>query len=452
MSNFLELNPVNSSMTANCPQQWMASTNDNLAAITTTGYLNDLYNVPAGAGAKVNPGDIFFINYDLDGTPAEGGYTATLSSTNLSLVTGIPGGSGGAGDGTVTSVALTAPAEFAVAGSPITSSGTLAVTKATQTANTLWAGPTTGSAAQPAFRALVSADLPAGAYAPAALATNDIFAGVSNVATACAVGGDLTMTASGSTANYQIAAGVIVNADVNASAAIALTKLAATTVSKALVSDSSGFVAASAVTATELGYVSGVTSAIQTQLNAKATSVLPQAQILVGDNSNVAAAVAVTGDIGITSAGVTSISSNVIVDADINNSAAIAVSKLAATTASKALVSDGSGFIAASATSATEIGYVTGVTSAIQTQLNAKQALAVTGGAADTAGTLTLNGSTPVVVSTTAVSASPIIMLSRRAVGGTPLDFSITAETTGTSFAVTGTATDTSTVNWYIVK
>ena len=67
----------------------------------------------------------------------------------------------------------------------------------------------------------------------------------------------------------------IVNADINASAAIALSKLAATTASRALVSDASGFVSASSVTATELGYVSGVTSAIQTQLNAKAPSASP---------------------------------------------------------------------------------------------------------------------------------------------------------------------------------
>lgn len=64
--------------------------------------------------------------------------------------------------GTVTSVALTAPAEFIVAGSPITTSGTLAITKATEAANKVWAGPTTGSAAQPTFRSLVAADLPAG--------------------------------------------------------------------------------------------------------------------------------------------------------------------------------------------------------------------------------------------------------------------------------------------------
>jgi len=41
------------------------------------------------------------------------------------------------------------------------------------------------------------------------------------------------------------------------------------TVSRALVSDGSGKVAVSDVTATELGYLDGVTSAVQTQLNAK---------------------------------------------------------------------------------------------------------------------------------------------------------------------------------------
>lgn len=44
------------------------------------------------------------------------------------------------------------------------------------------------------------------------------------------------------------------------------------TASRALVSDASGHPAASAVTATELGYLDGVTGAIQTQLNGKASS------------------------------------------------------------------------------------------------------------------------------------------------------------------------------------
>jgi hypothetical protein len=69
--------------------------------------------------------------------------------------------SAGGGTGTVTSVSLTEPVEFVVTGSPVTTSGTLAVTKASQTANTVWAGPTSGGAAQPTFRALVAADIPA---------------------------------------------------------------------------------------------------------------------------------------------------------------------------------------------------------------------------------------------------------------------------------------------------
>src|SRR5882672_6508805 len=66
------------------------------------------------------------------------------------------------GGGSVTSIALTVPAEFSVSGSPITSSGTLAITKATQNANSVYAGPSSGAAAAPAFRALVAADMPAG--------------------------------------------------------------------------------------------------------------------------------------------------------------------------------------------------------------------------------------------------------------------------------------------------
>ena len=61
-----------------------------------------------------------------------------------------------------------------------------------------------------------------------------------------------------------------------------------------------------------------------------------------------------------------------IVNADIKSSAAIAFSKMADLTASRALVSDGSGDVSAATTTSTEIGYVNGVTSAIQTQLDAK--------------------------------------------------------------------------------
>src|SRR5437773_5529410 len=64
------------------------------------------------------------------------------------------------GSGSVTSVGLTMPAEFSVSGSPVTTTGTFAVTKANESANTVWAGPTSGGAAVPTFRALVTGDLP----------------------------------------------------------------------------------------------------------------------------------------------------------------------------------------------------------------------------------------------------------------------------------------------------
>lgn len=62
--------------------------------------------------------------------------------------------------GTVSSVQIAVPSEWSVSGGPITTSGTITIAEATQTANTVYAGPTTGSAAAPGFRSLVSADIP----------------------------------------------------------------------------------------------------------------------------------------------------------------------------------------------------------------------------------------------------------------------------------------------------
>jgi hypothetical protein len=85
-------------------------------------------------------------------------------------------------------------------------------------------------------------------------------------------------------------------------------------------------------TTTELNYTDGVTSNIQTQLNSKEATI--------------------TG-------GATTITSSNL-------------------TASRALLSDGSGKVAVSAVTSTELGYLDGVTSAIQTQLNSKEPIAKT--------------------------------------------------------------------------
>lgn len=65
------------------------------------------------------------------------------------------------GTGTVTSVACTVPSGFSVAGSPVSTSGTLAITADSAAANLVYATPN-GSAGVPVLRALELADLPSG--------------------------------------------------------------------------------------------------------------------------------------------------------------------------------------------------------------------------------------------------------------------------------------------------
>jgi hypothetical protein len=85
----------------------------------------------------------------------------TTVQTTTQAIAGLAGGGGGSGN--VTSVAMTGDGVIynaTVAGSPITTNGTLIPQLLTQTANTVLAGPTSGGAHTPTFRALVSADIP----------------------------------------------------------------------------------------------------------------------------------------------------------------------------------------------------------------------------------------------------------------------------------------------------
>jgi hypothetical protein len=80
----------------------------------------------------------------------------SLSGGQLSVLVG-----SGGGLGTVTSVALTLPGSvFSVTGSPVTGSGTLTGDLLIQAAHQVWAGPGSGPDAVPAFRHLVTGDLP----------------------------------------------------------------------------------------------------------------------------------------------------------------------------------------------------------------------------------------------------------------------------------------------------
>ncbi len=179
------------------------------------------------------------------------------------------------------------------------------------------------------------------------------------------------------------------------------------TASRALVSDTSGNLAVSDnVTSTELGYLDGVTSALQTQLDTKATSA--DAALTGTPTAPTASAGTNTTQIA-TTAYVTS-AVDALVDSapgtlDTLNEIAAALNDDASfgvtiqtqitdlssnkqdnisLTASRALVSDGTGNLAVSDNvTSTELGYLDGVTSAIQTQLDGKQAT-LTFGIADT--------------------------------------------------------------------
>lgn len=87
------------------------------------------------------------------------GVTATLSDSSTKFATTAFVKGQGYGLGSVTSVGLSLPNFFTVSGSPVTASGTLTATLASQTANTIFAAPDSSSGA-PTFRALVANDIP----------------------------------------------------------------------------------------------------------------------------------------------------------------------------------------------------------------------------------------------------------------------------------------------------
>lgn len=122
-----------------------------------------------------------------------------------------------------------------------------------------------------------------------ALPNGTLFIGnASNLAQSRSMSGDVTITNTGVTS---ITAGVVVDADINAAAAITLSKLAPLTASRIAASDGSGVITtldpATYPSLTELTYVKGVTSAIQTQINTKLTDPTTTiGDIIIRDGSN----------------------------------------------------------------------------------------------------------------------------------------------------------------------
>lgn len=103
-------------------------------------------------------GDILGYSTNLARIPVGSNGQTLIADSTQAL--GVKWGAGGGG-GSVTSVGLSLPGIFSVTGSPVTGSGVLTGTLVTQSPNIVWAGPASGSAATPTFRALVSLDIPA---------------------------------------------------------------------------------------------------------------------------------------------------------------------------------------------------------------------------------------------------------------------------------------------------
>jgi len=221
-----------------------------------------------------------------------------------------------------------------------TSDAAKPISTATQTALDLKA-----PLASPTFTGTVTlptGTITTGMIADGAVATADI----ADVAVSTAKIADAAITtakiADDSITSAKIVAGTIVNSDINATAAIDWTKLAIS----------------STVDATELGYVNGVTSAIQTQIDTKLSSAtaastyaplasptftgtvtLPTGTITTGmiadgavataDIADVAVSTAKIADSAVTSAKIADLT---IVDGDISASAAIAQSKISGLT------------------------------------------------------------------------------------------------------------------------
>jgi len=245
------------------------------------------------------------------------------------------------------------------------------------------------------------------------LASGNILVGNgSNVATSVNPSGDIDVDSSGV---FSISSGVIVNADVNASAAIAGTKIDPNFGSQNITTTGTSSVASESVTGTGgSGFVQlanqssapstpssslriyasslngfcwrgtdGFTHEISHAGTANRTYTLPDA---TGTFTFIAATQTLTNKtIDADQNTITNIE-----NADIKAAAGIAVSKLAALTASRAVASDASGFLTASSATSTELGYLSGVTGNVQSQLDDR--LLLDGSNSPMTGYLTLFG------------------------------------------------------------
>ena len=191
------------------------------------------------------------------------------------------------------------------------------------------------------------------------------------------------------------------------------------------------------VSNTEFDYLDGVTSNIQTQLDSKIGNSLLSSYIFVGNSSNVATGVSMSGDATISNTGVLTISNDAITTSKIANSNVTDAKLASGINATK--ISSGN-------VSNTEFDYLDGVTSNIQTQLDSKMGNALTssyifvGNSSNVATGVAMSGDATISntgVLTIANNAITTAKISDNAVDGTKINLS--GNTTGDLMYYNGT-------------
>ena len=161
----------------------------------------------------------------------------------------------------------------------------------------------------------------------------------------------------------------------------ALTSFASSnaTVDRVIISNASGKLSVSDITSTELGYLDGVTSNIQTQLNSKISIPTGAITTVLSDDLDFNRAIISNGSGKLSVSDITStelgyldgVTSNIQSQiSNIGTNGAISTVLSNNLNQDRAIISNASGKLAASSITSTELGYLDGVTSNLQLQLN----------------------------------------------------------------------------------
>lgn len=371
--------------------------------------------------------------------PLTGNNTGDARITNDNQAVNVWSGAAwvaGSGSGTVTSVGLTVPAFLSVAGSPVTGAGTLAVSlsgTALPVANG-GTGLTSGTSGG------VIGYTASGTLASSVLLTNHaLVLGAGAGATPTPMGslGTTTTVLHGNAAGAPTFAAIDVAADITGVVPVANggTALSSGTSGGILAFTASGVLASSGALIANQLIKGGGAGVAPSTLTAGSQY---QPLVMGAANPGYAAldltqTAATTGALLIARGGTNSAAS--LNNNRVMQSSGGAIVEASAITASRALASDSNGIPVAATTTTTELNYVSGVTSAIQTQFTAKAPLAspvFTGSvkfgnyhiepaeydAGNSGASITLDMSNGASVKVTLNNATPAITLSNAQAGG----------------------------------